>query len=157
MSTITTSKLGGQLTFYDNVNFSTAKQKFSFGKGDRFPRQKKIISDQIQYELPGTFGRRAPSFGFGDRFEFIKQAETPGPDSYRVSSEFEGGHNSTSYLPKKQAFSFGISREAYEKVYIPSRKFNPDKCIPGPGAYSLNHSIGYDAKKFSLQGRTPYC
>jgi hypothetical protein len=34
---------------------------------------------------------------------------------------------------KTKAFSFGIAREAYEKVYMPSIKVNTDKNIPGPG------------------------
>lgn len=58
--------------------------------------------------------------------------DSPGPDSYRLNSEFEHG-NSTTSISHKKAFSFGISREAYEKVYMPSRKINPDKSIPGPG------------------------
>jgi hypothetical protein len=49
-----------------------------------------------------------------------------------------------------------MSREAYDKVYIPSRKGNPDKNIPGPGQYSLFNTIGYEGRKYSLQGRTPY-
>jgi hypothetical protein len=41
MSTILDPKTGGLLTQYENVNFSTAKHKFSFGKGPRFPSVKK--------------------------------------------------------------------------------------------------------------------
>ena len=62
--------------------------------------------------------------------------DTPAPNSYRLSSDFEL-NNSATALPKSKCFSFGISREAYEKVYMPSRKINPDKSIPGPGSYTL--------------------
>jgi len=36
-------------------------------------------------------------------------------------------------MSKTKAFTFGMSREVYEKVYMPSRKINIDKNIPGPG------------------------
>ncbi len=68
MSTILSTKQGEVITSYENVNFSTAKQKFSFGKGPRFPSVRRQDTD-ITYTLPSAFGKRAPSFGIGDRFE----------------------------------------------------------------------------------------
>ncbi len=75
MSTILSAKQGGFITQHELVNFSTAKQKFSFAKRPRFPSvQKKILIDKIQYELASQFddnpnsARRTPSFGIGDRF-----------------------------------------------------------------------------------------
>ena len=73
MSTILSNKHGGFVTQFENTNFSTAKQKFSFGKGARFQSQKRSETE-LQYTLPDSFGRRAPSFGIGDRFDFIKIA-----------------------------------------------------------------------------------
>jgi hypothetical protein len=43
-SVMESSRLGGFVTQYDHVNFSTAKQKFSFSKGNRFPTLKKTIT-----------------------------------------------------------------------------------------------------------------
>ena len=42
------------------------------------------------------------------------------------------------------AYTFGISREAYSKVFI---KENPpvDKAIPGPGAYKVPEMIGKES------------
>ena len=54
---------------------------------------------------------------------------SPSPGSYRLQSEFDP----ESSMNKSKAFSFGISREAYEKVYIPSQKTSVQKDIPGPG------------------------
>ena len=53
-------------------------------------------------------------------------AQTPAPSQYLMKSDF-GGHGT-------KAFSFGIAREAYSKVFI---KEQPpmDKSIPGPGQY----------------------
>jgi len=59
-------------------------------------------------------------------------------------------------MNKTKCFSFGISREAYDKVYIPSRKASIDTSIPGPGTYTLLSTVGREARKFSLNGRTPY-
>jgi hypothetical protein len=39
------------------TNFSTAKQKFSFGKGSRFPSVIKVPNEQLGYDLPGAFGK----------------------------------------------------------------------------------------------------
>lgn len=69
MSTTLSSKHGGFVTQFEMTNFSTSKQKFSFGKGPRFPAVRKLISDQIQYDLPETKSKRAPSFGVGNRFD----------------------------------------------------------------------------------------
>lgn len=55
------------MTNFEVTNSSTAKQKFSFGKGPRFPSTKKSLTD-MNYNLPETFNRRAPGFGIGDRF-----------------------------------------------------------------------------------------
>ena len=81
-------------------------------------------------------------------------AESPPPGSYRAQSEFEQTSQGNS---KSKAYSFGISREAYEKVYMPQKKINQDRSIPGPGQYTLLSSLGKDARKISLQGRTQNC
>jgi hypothetical protein len=64
--------------------------------------------------------------------------DTPGPTSYPPRSDFDVNH------PHGKAFSFGIAREAYEKVYV---KENPpsDKSIPGPGTYYVPPKIGNEA------------
>ena len=52
-------------------------------------------------------------------------ATSPPPDLYTLKSEFVKN-------PSAKAYSFGIAREAYSKVYI---KEQPpmDRAIPGPG------------------------
>jgi len=53
-------------------------------------------------------------------------------------------------MSSSKAFSFGISREAFNKVYIPARKASVDHSVPGPGKYSTISTIGKDAKKISI-------
>ena len=60
---------GIDLTTYDRVSTSPAKQKFSFGGlNNRFARGTKIISHQVGYTLPTTRSPKSCTFGFGDRF-----------------------------------------------------------------------------------------
>lgn len=76
-----------------------------------------------------------------------KLGDTPAPTTYKPQSDFDHNH------PHGRAFSFGIAREAYSKVYV---KENPpcDQSIPGPGTYTVQPKIGNEAKKFSMKGRT---
>lgn len=63
--TIENASLGGFVTQYDAVNFSTAKQKYSFGKSTRFPSVLATRNQQIGYELPSTKNKRSAGFGVG--------------------------------------------------------------------------------------------
>lgn len=59
--------------------------------------------------------------------------------------------------PQNKAFSFGIAREAYSKVYLKGHK-GPDMArdIPGPGTYnsSLYNSLGKSGMSYTLRPRT---
>lgn len=67
-TTIENSSLGGFVTQYETINFSTSKQKYSFGKGQRFPSVMAKANNQIGYDLPSTMNKRSPGFGVGNRF-----------------------------------------------------------------------------------------
>ena len=71
---------------------------------------------------------------------------SPSPNHYQTKSEF----NST---PGAKAFSFGIAREAYSKVYIKEAP-HTDPAVPGPGQYSVPVLVGNEASKYSLRPRT---
>jgi len=58
---------GADWVVYDSTINSTAKQKFSFPKSDRFRQAKKPLNDKVSYDLPSTLIPRATSFGFGER------------------------------------------------------------------------------------------
>jgi len=57
-----------------------------------------------------------------------------------------------SRTPKGKAFSFGISFQAYERVYSKNNK-SPDRCTPGPGTYNLPQSVGKDGLHYTLKPR----
>lgn len=57
-------------TIYDMATNSTAKQKFSFPKSDRFRGQiRATMNEKVSYDLPSTLMGRATSFGYGGRTE----------------------------------------------------------------------------------------
>lgn len=59
---------GADWTIYEAANSSTAKQKFSFPKSDRFRSQLKTsLNEKVSYDLPSTLIGRGTSFGFGGR------------------------------------------------------------------------------------------
>jgi len=97
------------------------------------------------YELPSTKTKRTTSFGFGSRGYLSSRQESPPPNTYSLPSDFD---------PRKKgcAFTFGISREAYAKVYAEAQP-QQDKAIPGPGSYNVLKAPGFDANKFSFRGR----
>ena len=68
MSQLESSSLGGTITRQNTINFSTAKQQFSFGTEARFPALRKQATDVVGYDLPPTRERRTTAFGHGDRF-----------------------------------------------------------------------------------------
>lgn len=71
------------LVQHEAVNFSTAKQKFSFSKNQRFSLPLAEISKkgEFNYTLPTTLSSRRASFGVGDRFK------TPLETNFRKLSE----------------------------------------------------------------------
>ena len=75
----------------------------------------------------------------------IIAGSNPAPSQYNLKSEFTS-------TPSSKAFSFGIAREAYSKVFI---KENPpiDKAIPGPGQYTVPKLIG-EASKYTMRPKT---
>lgn len=75
-----------------------------------------------------TKSKRAASIGHGRRLSSISAtSHSPSPALYKIPSTF-------SKTPKSNAYTFGMSREFFRKVYL---KENPprDKNVPGPGAY----------------------
>lgn len=56
----------------------------------------------------------------------------PSPDTYRLKSEFDSDAPQKTTITKI-AYSFGASRDVYEKVYSPQKTSNNDPDMPGPG------------------------
>lgn len=69
MSTMRNNNQGTYTIRHDIINFSTAQSRFSFSKGRRFVALTPNTPTDFNESLPGTFGRRSPSFGVGERFQ----------------------------------------------------------------------------------------
>ena len=58
------------------------------------------------------------------------------------------------YLSKRKgkntSFCFGTGREAFEKVVMPGKYKEADRCVPGPGTYKFDMNFGSGKKKFSF-------
>lgn len=51
---------------------------------------------------------------------------------------------------KQFAYTFGLSREAYQKAYV--REHPPrDPAVPGPGAYVDKGALGDEGSKWSMR------
>ena len=61
---------------------------------------------------------------------------------YEIPREFNDTRLST------PAYSFGISRKFYEKVFI-EKSYIPEKENPGPGTYNYTKDFGSDGLKFT--------
>ena len=70
----------------------------------------------------------------------------PGPGSVELRGIFEkGGH-------KANAFSFGLSREHFNKVYVEGNN-QVDPAVPGPGRYKVPSIIGREGQIVSIKGK----
>ncbi len=135
---------------------SSARQFYSFPKDTRFRQQRRplylplsaINSCQNFYDLPATRMKRATSFGYGIRgLSLASRQQSPPPGAYKMPSDFE-------FTGKKaNAYTFGISREAYAHVFAEAQP-PADRAIPGPGTYNTSKAIGRDANKFSFRPKT---
>ena len=160
-----------QLTTWESISTSNAKQKFSFGKAQRF--KYKTSETKVGYDLPSTISKRGAGIGFGMKLDLGKIAsskqlfnltviDSPPPTTYTLRSVFDpveppsvNSRNSL-FKERKKTFCFGAGREHFEKVYNPA-SMTPDECVPGPGSYSdRTKNIAVNARKWSLQGRNMY-
>ena len=54
--------------------------------------------------------------------------------------------------PIVRAFSFGLSREHFKKVFI-RENLQVDPSVPGPGSYSIPVRVGTEGQNVSMKGR----
>ena len=90
----------------------------------------------VFYDLQDTKTKRATGLGYGRRFDSLLNQATlnsPSPNRYTLDSGFTKD-------TKSRAFSFGLSRDHFKKVYIKENQ-QVDTCVPGPGRYDHTASM----------------
>lgn len=133
------------------TNKSTAKQLYSFGKGNRFnyARPDQLMHEIVGYNLPSTLRKSASSFGKGVKktLQILQPVASPDPGTYEIPSDFTKTGNFTN---RGLRFTFGVGREAYAKVYVKG-KGNLDQTLPGPGTYTVLQKT--EARNITLKPR----
>jgi hypothetical protein len=81
--------------------------------------------------------------GKGNRTDFSRLNKNACQQFYDIPSSFNAKK------PTGTAFSFGISRDFYKKVFCETNK-SFDNSTPGPGNYEVSRKLGSDAPKFSF-------
>jgi hypothetical protein len=75
--------------------------------------------------------------------------DAPPPGAYNPVEAFNK-------LSRTASLSFGISREAYKKVFIKHHPC-PDLSLPGPGTYPVITFIGKEGRKSTIKGKIANC
>lgn len=85
--------------------------------------------------------------GKGQKYDLSKYKQNICDSYYDIPSSFNGKK------PNGPSYSFGISRDFYDKVYCDSNIIY-ERNVPGPGQYKIKPIFGEDSPKYSLAGRT---
>ena len=128
------------------INQSTAKQMYSFSRSPRFPSTSRKGMCDTFYTLPSLSSTRAASIGYGTKYDFTRDSKGKNPEFYGVKRDFDPNNI------RGLRYSFGIERDAYDKVYCDTNKV-PDRSTPGPGTYNVRKNLGADAPKYSMLAR----
>lgn len=127
------------------INHSTSKQMYSFSRAERFPAVRRGYCDTF-YNVPSMTMTRYATLGRGTKSDFTREGRGKNPEFYHVKRDFDKGNI------RGPAFSFGICRESYAKVYYETNK-TFDKNVPGPGKYNATKPIGYGSPSYTMRGR----
>jgi hypothetical protein len=129
------------------LNGSPSKQMYSFAKSERFQKLKTNgVSSTYFYDLPEVRMKRSTTLGRGTKYDFTRENKGKNAQFYDLGSDFDKKQ------PHSPSWTFGISRDHYEKVYYETNKML-DKNVPGPGKYDYLKQFGAEAYKFSMRGK----
>jgi hypothetical protein len=84
--------------------------------------------------------------GKGKKFDFAKLNNNKCAEFYESQTDFNPKK------PNAPSYSFGISRNYYDKVFCDSN-IKTERNVPGPGKYEAAKKFGNENPKFSLYGR----
>lgn len=124
------------------LNHSPAKHMYSFSRAERFPPLKRIGYSDNFYTLPPLKHPRGASFGYGKKYDFTKSTRGNQPAFYNGKRDYDPDNL------KGPSYTFGMSRDKFEKVYYKTNK-TIDKSVPGAGKY-LPKIQGTESPKYTM-------
>ena len=142
------------------INRSSAKQRYSFPKNERF-KVPKPYTDVGSYDFTSKFdvpvdsGIGKPFGAAVERFNYMAKpnakphkVKSPSPDKYEIKGQFgsEVQNSATNVEGQKLEFSFGVSRTSMQKIHIDqiNAELQNGSLSPGPGQYSPAKPFGRD-------------
>ena len=121
------------------LNHSKSKFMYSFGKAERFPRSRSTFFGSDFYNLPQVRMTRSTTFGYGNKYDFTRDAKSKSPVFYDFKSDFDEKH------PHGPTYSFGLGRG---NMYRSCEKIGP-----GPANYYYLKPFGSSGIKYSIKGK----
>ena len=82
------------------LNSSRSKQLYSFSKSNRFYNHNYVSTAPYYDNKVTSLGKRATSFGYGDKFTLANRSGFPSPDHYNKNGMFEKN------VEKRKGYSF---------------------------------------------------
>jgi hypothetical protein len=111
---------------------------WSFAKDSRFKSPSSAVRTEYNTNLGPTTSHRAPSFGYGKRWEpkSSRGLDSPPPTTYRCPSLFD---------EPKVAGKISPPPKTFKRLKRPM--------MPGPGTYNITRPIGFGAPMITLKSR----
>lgn len=110
-------------TARSQLNSSRSKQLYSFPKSNRFTSSHYVSPAPYYDNKVSAIGKRATSFGYGQKFTLESKANVPSPNHYKKGGVFEESVNKR----KGYTFSHDNKKPLINEVEVGK--------IPGPGKY----------------------
>ena len=140
-----------KLVTFDSVLSASTNQKYSFGKGSRFPKVKTFGPQECGYNTESTRNNRTTNFGVGDRFRSSQstfgcfhhpissnlilsycaiEEKSPSPQKYDIPSLFNPNNTTSTFSVHckgtKKTYAFGAGRECFAKTVVNRDNVGPD-------------------------------
>ena len=136
------------------LNNSKAKQMYSFSKSPRFkPLKKSGSASSLYINFPNTFSKRKAFIGYGKKSDFTKGYQAYG-QLYKIPRLFDNNNKSIEF-PNSPKFSFGESRDKFNKVVIGKSSSSININNPAPNQYNPNKyfEFGSGSPKYTMLAR----
>ena len=127
-----------------NINSSSSKQMYTFGKANRFDYRNKGNTN-FAYNLPDVKSKRSAAFGYGLKTDFTRGNRDRNDSIYNLGSDFDQ-HNRNSHSPR---YTMRPGRDICKM----SNKKSDSSSSPGPSSYNPYKPFGSYGPSYSMSFR----